>query len=282
MISGYRRFFIFSFSFLGTHRVMVGDEDFWGNGQGQMKEVVFGPRDSFALGQVPVTQLMYFLAALGRGVEPTPSEFKEGEGSVVLSLDGREYRMKPNHPVERVNFDEALAHAARVSEILGGVYGLPSEKKWEFANRAGSSDLYHFGNDEFLLPKYGWFYQNSGRGTQAVGELLPNAYGLYDTHGNVSEWTSSKKDLSRVIRGGGWNHGTLGLRSAYRGYNNPGHRYGSLGFRLERTGLSKAEPSYTFTLGEPEPAAKPGPAFSVRRLYLGILNFGKYFRGPGK
>jgi hypothetical protein len=270
------------FSFVGPHRVMVGDEDVWGNGHGQLKEVVFGPRDSFALGQVPVTQLMYFLAALVRGVEPTPSKFKEGEGSVVLNLDGREYRMKPNHPVEQVSFDEALTHAARVSEVLGGSYGLPSEIKWEFANRAGSSDSYHFGNDESLLSKYGWFDQNSGSQTHAVGELRPNAYGLYDTHGNVGEWTSSKNDSNRVFRGGSWFYGARYLRSAYRGRFDPGDRYGDLGFRLERTGLSKAHPSYPLTLGEPEPEAKPDSASSVRRLYQRILNLGKHFRGPGK
>jgi hypothetical protein len=267
------------FIFEGPHRIMVGDEDFWLNGQGQLKKVVFGPRDSFALGQVPVTQLMYFLAALGRGVDPTPSEFREGEGSVVLNLGGREYRMKANHPVEQVSFDEALAHAARVSEILGGSYGLPSEEKWEFANRAGSSDLYHFGNDRALLPKYGWFDQNSGEQTHAVGELRPNAYGLYDTHGNVWEWTSSKSGSNRVIRGGSWINDAQDLRSASRYGSPPGGRDGDLGFRLERTGQSKAHPSYPLALGKPEPEAKPGPASSVRRLYLRILNFGKRFRG---
>jgi hypothetical protein len=244
------------FVFVGPHRVMVGDEDFWGVNEGRLKEVVFWPGDSFALGQVPVTQLMYFLAALGRGVEPTPSKFKEGDGSVVLKLDGREYRMKPNHPVEQVSFDEALAHAARVSEILGGIYGLPLEEKWEFANRAGSSDLYHFGNDRALLPKYGWFDEWQ---THAVGELLPNGYGLYDTHGNVWEWTSSQYESNRVIRGSSWGNDAQDLRSARRSYDDPGIRYGSLGFRLARTGLSKAYPTYTFTLSEPVPEAKPAP-----------------------
>jgi hypothetical protein len=254
------------FIFEGPHRVIVGDEHVFGESEGQLKEVVFGPEDSFAMGQVPVTQLMYFLAALGRGVDPTPSKFKEGEGSVVLNLDGREYRLKPNHPVENVGFKEAIAHAARVSEILGGSYGLPWETKWEFANRAGSSDLYHFGRDEALLPKYGWFEQNSGNQTHAVGELFPNAYGLYDTHGNVWEWTHSKKGSDRVVRGGGWGSNAQDLRSAGRYRGGPGYRYGGLGFRLERTGLRRAEPSYTFTLGEPEPEAKPGPLGVVKRI----------------
>jgi hypothetical protein len=254
------------FKFVGPHRVMIGDEEFDGVNRGQLKEVVFVPRDSFALGQVPVTQLMYFLAALGSGVEPTPSKFKEGEGSVVLNLGGREYRIKPNHPVERVGFDEALAHAARVSKILGGSYGLPSEKKWEFANRAGSSDLYHFGNDVALLPKYGWFDQNSGKQTHAVGELRPNAYGLYDTHGNVREWTSFKDGSNRVLRGGSWRDDAQGLHSAYRYDRDAGIRGDALGFRLERTGLSEAHPSYPLTLGEPEPEAKPGPLGVVKRI----------------
>jgi hypothetical protein len=270
------------FIFEGLHRFFVGDEGVGGGNVGRLKKVVFGPRDSFALGQAPVTQLMYFLAALGSGVEPTPSRFKEGEGSVVLNLGGREYRLKPNHPVERVTFEEALAHASRVSEILGGSYGLPSEEKWEFANRAGSKDLYHFGNDESILPQYGWFYQNSGRRTQAVGELRPNAFGLYDTHGNVSEWTSSKDGWNRVARGGYWWCIASSLRSAERSRFDPEYRDKTLGFRLERTGLSNAQPSYIFTLGEPEPGGKQGAAASVRRLYQGILNLGKHFRGPGK
>jgi hypothetical protein len=251
------------FKFVGPHRVLIGDEDYWGESERRLKEVVFGPKDSFALGQVPVTQLMYFLAAIGRErVMPTPSGFREGEGGVVFSLGGREWRLKPNHPVEQVNFEEALAHAARVSEILDGNYSLPSELKWEFANRAGSSDWYHFGYDEPLLSRYGWFYRNSGEQTHAVGELLPNGYGLYDTHGNVWEWTLPKDGLSHVTRGGSWLSEAGDVRSAYRALGDASVSDGTVGFRLERTGHSKAQPSYPLTLGE----AKPGPLEVAKRI----------------
>ncbi|MBP7021841.1 MAG: protein kinase [Planctomycetes bacterium] len=64
---------------------------------------------------------------------------------------------------------------------------LPSTNQWEYAARAGSQDLYYYGNDEHLLHKYAWYFQNSNNSTHKVGQLLPNAFGLYDIHGNVCE-----------------------------------------------------------------------------------------------
>jgi hypothetical protein len=241
------------FRFLGEHRFVVRDES-------QKKVVSLGLGDDFALGQVPVTQLLYFLAALGKeSVDASPSHFKEGEGAVVLQLGNRVYRLKPNHPVENVNYHEAEAHARRVSELTGLVYSLPSEERWEFANRAGSEFNFHFGDDVTQLPRYAWFLENSSAGTQTVGQLLPNAYHLYDTHGNVWEWTSSKSDEHHpVFRGGGWGNVARGLGSAFRDSRDPGTRSDLLGFRLERQISGSARSSYTFTLGEPEPEAKPG------------------------
>jgi hypothetical protein len=240
------------FSFLGAHRFVVGDE-------GQKKIVSLGVGDDFAIGQVPVTQLLYFLAALGReGVEATPSRFKDGDGAVVFRLGDSVYRLRPNHPVENVTYIDAEAHARRVSDLTGFEYRLPSELKWEFANRAGSEFIFHFGDDATELGRYAWFEENAHGSTQAVGQLRPNAYHLYDTHGNVWEWTSSKRDRDSVIRGGGWDYDAQYLRSGYRYYFVPGSRSDSLGFRLERHSSGNARPSYTFTLGEAEPEAKPG------------------------
>ncbi|HRU52453.1 MAG TPA: bifunctional serine/threonine-protein kinase/formylglycine-generating enzyme family protein [Planctomycetota bacterium] len=64
---------------------------------------------------------------------------------------------------------------------------LPSTNQWEYAARAGSQDLYCYGNDKHQLHKYAWYLQNSNNSTHPVGQLLPNAFGLYDIHGNVSE-----------------------------------------------------------------------------------------------
>jgi hypothetical protein len=247
------------FRFLGEHRFVVGDEEIGEENEGQKKIVSLGLGDDFALGQVPVTQLLYFLAALGReGVEATPSKFREGEGAVVLRLRDRVYRLKPNHPVEMVNFDAAESHSKRVSELTGLVYSLPSELKWEFASRAGSELTYHFGDDHTELARYAWFIKNAHGGTQAVGQLLPNAYHLYDTHGNVREWTFSEQLSFRVFRGGSWNNLVQDQRPASRYNGGPNYLYDNLGFRLERQISGSARSSYTFTLGEPEPEAKPG------------------------
>jgi hypothetical protein len=247
------------FQFRGKHPFLIGDEDFSIQETGPTKEVSFGVGNDFAIGQVPVTQFMYFLAALGEeGVNPTPSHFKEGEGAVVLHLGGKSYEFKPNHPVEEVSYFDAQAHAGRVGKIMKASYGLPTEVQWEFANRAGSPRSYHFGDDVSLLPRYGWFKDNAGTQTHAVGERLPNAFHLYDTHGNVWEWTSSNNDSERVILGGSFLLGAEFLRSANRCDHTQALCDFDLGFRLKRQGASNARPAHTFVLGEPESEATPG------------------------
>jgi hypothetical protein len=258
------------FQFMGSHQFVVGDERYDGWDAGKSKMDSFGPKDNFAIGQVPVTQLLYFLAALGQeGVEATPSRFKSGEGAVVLRLGDRVYSLRPNHPVEGVSYDDAEAHTGRVSELTDLRYGLPSGVRWEFANRAGSQKNYHFGDDVTDLPRYAWFDRDSGWGTHEVGELLPNAFQLFDTHGNVWEWTSSGKGGNRDIRGGGWYNSAELLRSAYRINLDSDDSRDGVGFRLERRGTGNARPAHTFTLGEPESEAKPPsePATSSSLFY---------------
>jgi formylglycine-generating enzyme required for sulfatase activity len=63
-----------------------------------------------------------------------------------------------------------------------------TEAEWEYAARAGQPERFSFGNDEAKLDEYGWYRDNSGGSPQAVGQKKPNAFGLYDTHGNVFEW----------------------------------------------------------------------------------------------
>jgi hypothetical protein len=236
------------FHFQGDHRFVIGDDKDYS----VVTKVSFSRKDSFAIGQVPVTQFLYFLAALGvADVDPTPSEFKNGHGAVVLNLNGTKYSLKPNHPVESVNWNEAVAHASRVSEILGFSYSLPKEKQWEFANRSGSEEEYHFGSDGGSLHRYAWFSDNSGRQTHAVGELLPNAFHLYDTHGNVREWTSSRRGVHRTVKGGSWSVDAYRLRSAYRYGKLRDSRDGDVGFRLVRPSSSNTSPTHRFIFGQP-------------------------------
>jgi hypothetical protein len=247
------------FRFHGEHSFLIGDEDVYPGNEGRTKFISYGLGKDFAIGQVPVTQFMYFLAALGEeGVDLTPSHFKEGEGAVALRLGERTYHFKANHPVERVSYAEAQAHAARVSKIMEVNYELPTEEKWEFSNRAGSTRSYPFGNDATLLNRFGWFLENSGGQTHEVGRLSPNAFQLYDSLGNVSEWTSSVYEGAQVIRGGGWNSAAGDLRSAFRTRFIATFGGAALGFRLVRQRGGNTSSSYTFTLGESEPEGKPG------------------------
>ena len=132
-------------------------------------------------------------------------------------------------------------------------YRLPTEAEWEYACRAGTTTAYSFGDDESQLGEYAWYQANSRSSTHPVGELKPNAWGLYDMHGNVYEWcqdwhgpygketvaidpTGPVSGRRRVLRGG-WYREVLweGVRSASRANFQPGDRSTNGGFRLART-----------------------------------------------
>ena len=156
-------------------------------------------------------------------------------------------------PVENVSWYEAVEFCKKLSELpeekkAGRVYRLPTEAQWEYACRAGSKTAYSFDDEEGLLPEHGWFNRNSSDRIHTVGLLEPNAWGLYDIHGNVWEWCSdwygeypngalsdptvTKKGSYRVLRGGSWFHEAASCRSASRYRNYPSNRNSFIGFRL--------------------------------------------------
>ena len=100
-------------------------------------------------------------------------------------------------PVENVSWDDTVEFCKKLSDLpeetkAGRLYRLPTEAEWEYACRAGSKTIYSFDDEEGLLHEYGWFDRNSSDRTHTVGLLEPNAWGLYDVHGNVWEWCSDR------------------------------------------------------------------------------------------
>ena len=158
-----------------------------------------------------------------------------------------------NNPVENVSWEDAIEFCRKLSELpaekeAGNVYRLPTEAEWEYACRAGTTTKYSFGDDESELGDYAWYGVNSDQKTHPVGSKKPNAWGLYDMHGNVVEWcqdwygdypSGSVTDPSgatsgsyRVIRGGSWFFSAEGCRSASRYWGYPSDRSNLDGFRV--------------------------------------------------
>jgi formylglycine-generating enzyme required for sulfatase activity len=155
-------------------------------------------------------------------------------------------------PVENVSWNDAVEFCKKLSDLpeekkAGREYRLPTEAEWEYGCRAGSKTAYAFDDEEGLLPEYGWFNRKSSGRTHTVGLLEPNAWGLYDMHGNVWEWCSDrygdypkgavsdpsgpKEGSYRVIRGGCWGSDAAICRSAIRYWFVPSFRSG-YGFRV--------------------------------------------------
>jgi formylglycine-generating enzyme required for sulfatase activity len=206
----------------------------------------------YYLGAFQVTQAQY-----EKVMGANPSFF---QGEAALHQSGRtieEEELSPadssNHPVDNVSWEHAVEFCRKLSELpeekkAGRVYRLPTEAEWEYACRAGSQTAFHFGDDPGSLGDYGWFKGNSGNQTHPVGQKKPNAWGLYDMHGNVSEWCNDwygayprgavtdpcgpKKGGDRVLRGGNWSIDAASGRSAGRGRCFPLHRFYVYGFRV--------------------------------------------------
>jgi formylglycine-generating enzyme required for sulfatase activity len=182
----------------------------------------------------------------------------------------------PKNPVEQIRWRNAAEYCNARSREEGlepaynletwhcdyraNGYRLPTEAEWEYACRAGSEAVYHYGDDQAQLVSYAWFKANCTRGPRPVATRKPNAWGLYDMHGNIWEWcndfyeedyypNSPKNDptgpgqgQTRVVRGGCWNSRPNECRSSYRNYEDPGYTdtcfgkdiHGFVGFRCVR------------------------------------------------
>ena len=201
---------------------------------------------SFYIAKYPVTQAQY-KAVMGNN----PSHFK-GD----------------NNPVECVSWFKAKEFCDKLNEVTGSTrpagykFDLPTEAQWEYACRAGTTTSLNSGKNITSengrcsnLDEVGWYYGNSEMNTHPVGLKKPNAWGIYDMHGNVWEWCSDwygeysristdpegtfNYGYGRAGRGGSWGGDPWYCRSAIRGGFTPDHEKSYLGFRIALVPSSK-------------------------------------------
>jgi sulfatase modifying factor 1 len=147
----------------------------------------------------------------------------------------------PKQPAVTMSQFAAKQYTKWLSGITGLHFRLPTEAEWEYACRAGSTFAFAFGDDPALLGEHAWFYDNSSEQLHIVGQKKPNAWGLFDMHGNVGEWVIDeytkdgyerlkgkgtvawrdaiawpKKLYPRVIKGGGFEDDAASCRCAAR------------------------------------------------------------------
>lgn len=244
----------------------------------------------FYLGQFEVTvgQFRQFLEASGY----IPESVEDGTGGYGYNtnydstksvsgdaFEGRDpkyswrnpgFIQSDNHPVLNVTWNDAVALTKWLSEKEGVKYRLPTEAEWEYACRSGSFTRYASGDNPELLIKIANIFDSDAKKhwtswgkfalaghdgfafTSPVGSFAPNAWGLYDMHGNAWEWVSDwyandyyeKSPVDdpqgpadgnvRVRRGGSWHTWSLYARSSYRNWLSPNSRYSLVGMRLVR------------------------------------------------
>ncbi|HEX3655781.1 MAG TPA: SUMF1/EgtB/PvdO family nonheme iron enzyme, partial [Pirellulales bacterium] len=173
----------------------------------------------FYFGITEVTQAQW-LAVMGSNPSASP-------GDLERPVEGASWNDCQQF-LERLNQTEA----ARKTR-----FRLPTEAEWEYACRAGTTTGFCFGDDLGVLPQFGWFKENSAGTTHPVGQLKPNAWGLFDMHGNVYEWCSdwwgpdyykeSPPDdpqgppvgANHLVRGGSWSTLPFPCRSYARNYS---------------------------------------------------------------
>ena len=206
--------------------------------QGPLHEVTI--RQAFAAGKYEVTFEEWDACKFSGGCRHRPRN---------------ERTPRTNYPVDEVNWIQIQEYVSWLSAITGKHYRLLSEAEWEYAARAGSTTSYSWGVEiDCGMARYGRYKDEcSVTGPAPVGSYPPNAFGLHDMHGNVSEWVqdcwhytygNSPNDgrpwLSgycdvRVLRGGSWLSSSLSLRSAARNsaFMEPRFAFGH-GFRVAR------------------------------------------------
>jgi formylglycine-generating enzyme required for sulfatase activity len=219
----------------------------------------------FALGKLKVTREQFdaFVRETNYSIGDSCYTIESGQ---VEERAGRSFRnpgfvQETNHPAVCVNWDDAKAYVAWLARKTGKNYRLPSESEWEYAARAGTTTPFWWGTTittEQANYDGSTIYDGGSKGenrekTVAADDFKPNAWGLYQVHGNAFEWvedcwnenyTNAPTDGSaivagncarRVRRAGAWNYPASTLRSAYRDSRPASTRGSNLSLRVART-----------------------------------------------
>jgi uncharacterized protein (TIGR02996 family) len=165
----------------------------------------------------------------------------------VMKPEGRaKPKASANKPACNVGWRAAQDCCSRLSERVGGLFRLPSEAEWEYACRAGTTTSTYLGNGEDKAALAGWYVDNAGRRLHAVGEKVPNAWGLSDMLGNVWNWCADGRrdftkapsadpvgpDRNRGIKGASWKSMGFRVRCAARFPYQEDYAFDDLGFRV--------------------------------------------------
>lgn len=224
--------------------------------------------------EITVDQFKAFVMATGRDLGSSCWTYVNGDFVEKPGINWKApgFPQGGAHPVLCINWNDAQAYVAWLAERTGARYRLLTEAEWEYAARAGTTTVYSFGNDARRACRFANVFDGSGRRglsgthdwmsspcndsyvhTAPVGSFLPNGFGLYDMHGNVSEWVEdcwhdsfqgAPADGSawttgtcdeRGLRGGSWNAQPRHSRSAMRAGGAADLRSTSIGFHIGKS-----------------------------------------------
>ena len=235
-------------------------------GQGIALDLVWCPPGSFMMGS-PENELgrsddeLLHRVTLTKGFWIGKFPVTQGQWETLMGGNPSNFKaVGKDAPVENVSWDDcqgflAKLHPLAARAVPNAQARLPTEAEWEYACRAGTGTALNSGKNLTSaegecanMDAVGWYGKNSGTSTHPAGQKAPNAWGIFDMHGDVWEWCTdwygaySNGDATdpagpssgsgRVLRGGSWNRNARDCRSASRGDVVPGSRYIRFGFRV--------------------------------------------------